>query len=175
MYFLFNSDTGNNLAADIPWWQLLLASAYRYVMEIPWGINMKRGRMPWGMASPLVKTPPYKLELFGKVTTLTRGLVVDGVSSVILGPLLATWAYVDPLSLPSIIIWAYQFWGLLTLIFAMLMLVTHLPEPNRTRVWATKADTSVLLKAPGVLQVLFASQLGFIIHALAIIKLRRYS
>ena len=39
----------------------------------------------------------------------------------------------------------------------------------------TKADTSVLLKAPGVLQVLFASQLGFIIHALAIIKLSRYS
>ena len=104
--------------------------------------------MPWGMASPLVRTPPYKLELFGKVTTLTRGtvgsvgrtagrrlspfphlfltltlsptlaltltltlfegLVVDGVSSVVLGPLLAAWVYVDPLSMPSLVIWAYQ-------------------------------------------------------------------
>eukprot|EP00966_Prymnesium_polylepis_P073108 1698020-Prymnesium_polylepis.1 len=167
-YFLLMTSTGKNIAKNIPVPELILASAYRYVMEIPWGMMVEVGDLPCAIANPLYTCKqPYTLELFGGIE-FTTGLAFDGLPSMIIAPALAAFAAYK--GLPNKVLVAYQLFGMTTLTSAIILIVTNFPQPNILAFWDAKADTGAFMGLPGVIQAYFGSMLGWIINIIAFRK-----
>lgn len=170
MYFLLMTPTGKNLGKNVPWEELLVASAYRWVMEIPWAISMEEGTLPWILANPFQTVPPYQLVIGDMSMTFTSGLAFDGLPSMFLGPGLAL-LYIYRGSLPALVLWGYQFFGIMTLSSVVGLIVSNFPQPNILQFWVSEADTGSFLVVPGIIQGFFGSMTGWIINVIAFRKL----
>lgn len=169
MYQLLCTPFGAKLASGIPYSELLLASAYRFFMEIPFLMKLKKGELPPAFGTPFHKAAsPYTLTVCGKTFTFSTGVTIDGIASLVLAPVLALWAHFG--TVPASILLGYQAFGASTLLAVVFTLISNLPAPNPLRVWDMKPDTSSFLVFPAIAQAYAASQTGWIVNALVIRK-----
>ncbi|KAL1527364.1 hypothetical protein AB1Y20_016034 [Prymnesium parvum] len=170
-YLLIFTPIGKKIADVVSWEELTLATAYRFVMEIPWNIAVDAGALPGALKSPLEAVTPYTFNPTGAI--FSHGICIDGLASIILGPIIAAViAYKGINFVPPSVYLGYQAFGVMTLGAAVLVIVTNFPGNNLFACWTTVGtDTGAFERLPGVYQAFHGSTTGFIIN---FISYRKY-
>lgn len=159
MYVMVDNAINSRLSLYVTYSELLVASAYRFIMEIPWKEKVNQGQLPDALMSPIDETPPYTFNLLG--ISFSRGMVIDGTVAIVLGPLLAL------VSNDYIVMKNYNYLGIATLMGAVTVIMGHFSD---LKLFSGKSS-DYFVTTPGLLQAHLGSTFGWVIHALFMQKL----